>query len=111
MAPHPLDLLSLEETAIARNVVLQAHPKSVIHFREIYLQEPPKELLKKWLDAEHKRNVDADAPRPPREALCQYDVVESDRIPKFHESVVNIGNKKETSQVVVSSQHHASLTL
>ena len=111
MAPHPLDQLSLEETAVARNVVLQAHPNSVVQFREIFLQEPPKELLKRFLDTEHKRNGDADVPRPPREALCQYDVVGSSKFTKFHESVVDIENKNERSQVIVSSQHHASLTM
>lgn len=110
MGPHPLDQLSLEETAVARNVVLAAHPNSVVQFREIFLQEPPKELLKKFLDAEHKRHSDTDVPRPPREALCQYDVVGSSKLSKFHESVVDVENKKETSQVIVSSQHHASLT-
>lgn len=111
MEPHPLDQLSLEETAVARNVVLKAHPNSVVQFREIFLQEPPKELLKKFLDAEHKGNGDADGPRPPREALCQYDVVGSSKFSKFHESVVDVVNKKETSQVIVSSQYHTSLTM
>ena len=111
MAPHPLDQLSLEETAVARDVVLQAHPNSVVQFREIFLQEPPKELLKNFLGSERKRNGDADVPRPPREALCQYDVVGPSRFSKFHESVVDIENKKATSEVIVSSQHHASLTM
>ena len=113
MAPHPLDQLSLEETAVARNVVLQGHPNSVGQFREIFLQGPPKELLKKFLDAERKRNGDADVrvPRPPREALCQYDVLRSSKFTEFHESVVDIENKKESSRVIVSNQHHASLTL
>ena len=111
MAPHPLDQLSLEETAVAREVVLEAHPNSVIQFREIFLQEAPKALLKKFLDSERKRNGDADVARPPREALFQYDVVGSSKFSKFHESVVDIENKKETSEVIVSSQHHASLTM
>ena len=111
MAPHPLDQLSLEETAVARNVVLQGHPNSVIQIREIFLQEPPTELLEKFLDAERKRNGDADVPRPPREALCQYDVLGSSKITEFHGSVVDIENKKKSSQVIVSNQHHASLSM
>ena len=111
MSPHPLDQLSLEETAIARNVVLQGHSNSVVHFREIFLQEPPKELLRPFLDAERRGDGDADTPRPLREALCQYDVVGSSKVPEFHESIVNVENKNESSQVIVSSQHHASLTL
>ena len=111
MAPHPLDQLSLEETSVARNVDLQAYPNSVVQFREILLQEPPRELLKKLLAAERKRNDNVDVLRPPRQALCQYDVVGSSKFPYFHESIVDIENMKETSQVVVSSQHHASLTM
>jgi len=111
MVPHPLDQLSLAETTVARNVILEAHPDSIVQFREIFLQEPPKELLRRFLDVEHNRKVDGDIPRPPRQALCQYDVVGKSKIPQFHESVVDIDNKKETSQVVVSSQHHASLTM
>ena len=111
MAPHPLDQLSSEETAVARNVVLQAHPNSVVQFREIFLQEPPKELLKNFLNAERRKIGNADVPRPPREALCQYDVVGSSKLTNFHESIVDIENKNERSQVIVSSQHHASLTM
>ena len=111
MAPHPLDQLSLEETAVARDVILQAHPNSVIHFREIFLQEPRKGLLKKFLDAERIGNMDAYVPRPPREALCQYDVMESSKFSRFHESIVDIAKQKESSEVIVSSQHHASLTM
>lgn len=111
MAPHPLDQLSLDETTVARNVVLQGHPNSVVQFREIFLKEPPKELLKKFLDAERRSNGDADVARPPREALCQYDVVRSSKIPQFHESIVDVKNKREISQAIVSSQHHASLTM
>ena len=111
MAPHPLDQLSPEETAVARNAVLQGHPNSVIQFREIFLQEPPTELLEKFLEAEHKRNGDADVPRPPREALCQYDVLGSSKITELHESVVDVENKKDSSQVIVSNQHHASLAM
>lgn len=81
MAPHPLDQLSLEETSVARNVDLQAYPNSVVQFREILLQEPPRELLKKLLAAERKRNDNVDVLRPPRQALCQYDVVGSSKFP------------------------------
>jgi primary-amine oxidase len=50
MAIHPLKTLSVEETRTARDVVLSSHPNVVVDFREIYLQEPEKELMKQYLN-------------------------------------------------------------
>ena len=88
MAPsHPLSILSIEETNLAREIVLAHHDKEVIDFREIFLQEPA------------------------RLAKCQYDVIGSDRIPSYHESVVDIGSKKRTKHEVIGKEHQAALTL
>lgn len=96
MAPHPLDILSVDETNVARDAILSMHPDVVVDFREIYLQEPAKEELKKFLDLEHSAHLSSTSPRPKRLAKCQYDVVGADRVPEYHESVfcrwsVNIG--------------------
>ena len=111
MAPHPLDILSVEETAVTRAVILAVHPDVVVDFREIYLQEPPKEELKEFLAAEHNDQLHTLKRRPARQALCQYDIIGSDRAPQFLESIVNLEKKEEVSRVVVSNKHHASLTL
>lgn len=108
---HPLAILSEGETNLARDVVKATHPNTVIDFREIYLQEPPKAQLLEFLAVEHGGRLSPTTPRPPRLALCQYDVIGSDRIPQFHESVVDVVARSRIKHTVVGKQHHASLTL
>lgn len=111
MLPHPLAILSEEETNIARNVIIAQHPNTVIDFREIYLSEPPKAQLLEFLALEHSGRLSPTSPRPPRLALCQYDVIGNDRIPSFEESVVDVGTRQRVQHRVVGKEHHASLTL
>ncbi|KAG9769431.1 Copper amine oxidase 1 [Exophiala dermatitidis] len=108
MAPHPLDILSVEETNKARDIVASLHPDTVLSFREIYLEEPAKKDLIDFLAAEH---AGRDAPRPPRTALVQYDVIGADRIPQYHESIIDLDKNKRVSHVEVDKSQHASLTL
>jgi primary-amine oxidase len=108
---HPLAILSEAETNLARDVVKAAHPNTVIDFREIFLQEPPKTQLVEFLALEHAGRLSPTTPRPPRLALCQYDVIGADRIPQFHESVVDVVSRTRVKHTVVGKQHHASLTL
>lgn len=70
---HPLAILSEAETNLARDVVKAAHPKTVIDFREIYLQEPPKKQLLDFLAIEHAGRLSPTTPRPPRLALAVSD--------------------------------------
>lgn len=108
---HPLAILSEAETNLARDVVKAAHPNTVIDFREIFLQEPPKARLVEFLALEHACHLSPTTPRPPRLALCQYHVIGADRIPQFHESVVDVVSRIRMKHTVVGKQHHASLTL
>lgn len=109
MAPHPLDILTASETNKARDIVAGLHPDTVINFREIYLEEPPKKQLIKFLTAEH---AGEDAPRPARAALVQYDTIGKDGIPHFNEAVVDLEQGKRLKHAVVDDQvHHAGLTL
>ncbi|KAJ9603955.1 hypothetical protein H2200_011477 [Cladophialophora chaetospira] len=108
MSPHPLDILSAAETNAARDLILSLHPNAVLSFREIFLEEPPKQQLIQFLTVEHAGKT---APAPTRRALVQYDVIGSDRVPEFHESVINLDAQKRESQTVVDKSHHASLTL
>lgn len=108
---HPLAILSEAETNLARDVVKAAHPDTVIDFREIFLQEPPKAQLLEFLALEHAGRLSPTTPRPPRLALCQYDVIGADRIPQFHESVVDVVSRSRVKHTVVGKEHHASLTL
>lgn len=113
MAPHPFKTLNIEETRIARDVVLAQHPDVVVDFREIFLQEPAKEGMKQFLDLEHssKPGQSPTSKRPSRLAKCQYDIIGSDKIPEYHESVVDIGLKKRVRHEVIGKEHQASLTL
>ncbi|KAL2867330.1 putative copper amine oxidase [Aspergillus lucknowensis] len=111
MNPHPLTILSEEEINLARDVVVAQHPNTVIDFREIYLREPPKDQLLEFLALEHSGSLSPTTRRPPRLALCQYDVIGSDRVPSYEESVVDVVARKSVKHHVVGKEHHAALTL
>jgi primary-amine oxidase len=110
---HPFKTLSVEETRIARDVVLSLHPKVVVDFREIFLQEPEKELMKQYLDLEHgaQPGQSPNSKRPPRLAKCQYDVIGSDKIPEYQEAIVDVELRKRVRHEVVGKEKQASLTL
>ncbi|KAK5064747.1 hypothetical protein LTR84_000581 [Exophiala bonariae] len=109
MAPHPLDILTLDETNRARDIVASLHQDSVLSFREIYLEEPPKSQLVEFLVAEH---AGKSSTPPARTALVQYDVIGSDRIPRYNEAIIDLDQGKRIKHVVVDSKtHHAGLTL
>lgn len=110
MYPHPLSILSEQETNIARTTIITAHPDTVIDFRQIYLYEPPKAQLREFLALEHSGRLSPTSPRPPRLALCQYDVIGADRVPSFHESLVDVALGKRVKHQVVGKEYHASLT-
>lgn len=111
MQPHPLSSLSEQEINLARSTIIAAHPDTVIDFREIYLHEPPKAQLREFLALEHSGRLSPTSPRPARLARCQYDVIGVDRVPSFHESVVDVVSGKRVKHQVVGKQHHASLKL
>jgi primary-amine oxidase len=113
MTPHPFKILSVEEVRIARDTVLSLHKDTVVDFREIYLQEPAKELMKQYLDAEHAANPEQSpaSKRPSRLAKCQYDVIGSDKVPEYHESVIDTEQKTRVRHEIVGKEKQASLTL
>jgi primary-amine oxidase len=51
---HPLQIISATEIQRARDVVLDKHDNEVVNFREIFLQEPLKAELIRFLDLEHR---------------------------------------------------------
>ncbi|KAH8664392.1 copper amine oxidase [Xylariales sp. PMI_506] len=109
--PHPLKQLSVEETNAARDIILGYHEGTVIEFREIFLHEPPKTELVKFLDLEHEGRVTPQTPRPDRLAKVQYDVITAGgKAPEFHESIVDLGKSQRVSHKIVSSDHQAALT-
>ena len=110
--PHPLDQLSVFESDLAREVILQARGSNVaIQFRSITLAEPPKKELTQFLDLEHSRRLTAHTPRPARLAKVEYDIVRADKDHQYIESWVDIEKRKEVEQRVVDKVHQAALTL
>ncbi len=108
---HPLDQLTLSETSIARETILHAREQSVIEFRSIFLEEPPKAELVAFLDAEHGGSLSSRTQRPARVARVQYDLVRSDKSHEYAESLVDLEARKETLHRVVDKMHQPSLTM
>ncbi|PQE33946.1 Copper amine oxidase 1 protein [Rutstroemia sp. NJR-2017a WRK4] len=109
--PHPLAQLSVEEAHRARDVVLRLHAKAIIDFRTISLEEPAKAELSKFLEAEHNGTFTSSTPLPKRVARVTYDIIGNNRIPQYYESLIDIEESAEISCELVSTAHHASLTL
>ena len=109
--PHPLDQLSICESDSARQAILNARgPNVTIHFRSIYLEEPPKKELSLFLDLEHAGRLTAHSPRPARIARVQYDVVKADKKHEYTESMVDVVSLKELAHRVIDKRHQAALT-
>ncbi|KAI9871407.1 MAG: hypothetical protein M1830_002949, partial [Pleopsidium flavum] len=109
--PHPLDQLTVNETKVARETVLNARGNSIIEFRAIALEEPPKAEVLAFLDAEHSGSLSSKTERPTRLARVQYDVVHADKSHEYTESVVDIEARWETLHRVVDKMHQPSLTM
>jgi primary-amine oxidase len=109
--PHPLEQLSLDKCSRVRQVVLNSSRDSVVDFRTISLEEPAKSQLQAFLGIEHSGSLQDDTPRPARLARVQYDLCGSDKIPRYHEAVVDVGKEVQVSDEVIDTAYHASLTL
>jgi primary-amine oxidase len=110
-APHPLDQLSVAESDVARQGVLEARGAEVaLNFRSIALEEPPKEELINFLELEHAGSLTAPTARPARLAKVQYDVVRGDRSHEYTESLIDVHSGREVSQRVVDKIYQAALT-
>ncbi|PVH72875.1 hypothetical protein DL98DRAFT_520269 [Cadophora sp. DSE1049] len=109
--PHPLIPLSIEESHRARDIVLGSHKSSIIDFRAISLEEPPKAELQPFLDLENAGELQLSTPRPARLARANYDVIGRDKIAKYCESLIDVQKGTIISQTVVEKPAHAALTL
>lgn len=113
MAPHPFKSISPDEIRVARDVIRSLYKDSLINFREIFIQEPNKEAMKQFLELEHaaKPGHSAATKRPPRLAKVQYDVIGSDKIPQYNESVVDVEQKKRVRHQSFPKDIQSSLAL
>lgn len=109
--PHPLLPLSVVETNTVRNVVRAAHPQAVLKFRVIYLEEPPKAVLSRFLDLEHAGGLTASTPRPPRLARVHFDTALGGKPPLSHEALVDVKTRRITSIESVRADAQAAFTL
>lgn len=107
---HPLQSISATEIQSARDVVLAFHDKDVISFREVFIQEPRKAELSRFLDAEHSGLISTSA-IPSRLAKCQYDVIGADKIPYYHEATVDIKAFTVLEHEVIGKGLQPALTL
>ncbi|GAO14022.1 uncharacterized protein UV8b_01895 [Ustilaginoidea virens] len=74
-APHPLSQLSAEEFTRARDIVVKLYASAqTLYFRQICREEPTKESLIPYLEAEHAGTLTAETPRPARHARVEYDL-------------------------------------
>lgn len=108
---HPLHSISAAEIETARNAVLAFHDKDVISFREVFIQEPRKAELSRYLDAEHSGKLSSASASPSRLAKCQYDVIGADKIPYYHEATVEIKAGKVLEHEVIGKGSQPALTL
>lgn len=109
--PHPLSALSLDETNLARDIILQSHPGQPVLFRVTYLWEPAKEELIPFLELEHSGQLTDESPRPARCAQVHYDVVDGTQKVQYHEAVVDLNARSIIDAQVVSDEHQPSLTM
>jgi primary-amine oxidase len=109
--PHPLLPLNIGESHYARHIVRSNHAQSIIDFRTISLEEPPKSELQPFLELENNGLLSPNTPRPARVARVTYDVIDSDKVAKYYESLVDIRKGKAISSEIVEKPAHAALTL
>ena len=110
-SPHPLQMLSVQETEKARDIVLANHPDHVIEFRQVDLKEPCKKDLVSFLQVEHEGKLSPTTPRPPRMAKCHYDIIATDKTIHYHESIIDLEHGKLVEKIVVGKEFCPSLTL
>jgi primary-amine oxidase len=88
-----------------------SNPDVLINFREIFLAEPRKHELIRYLTIEHSGELDVNTSTPARHAKCLYDVILPSKATEYHESTVDISSRSVTETAVIDVKQHASLTL
>jgi primary-amine oxidase len=71
MAPHPFADLTSKEVTKSRHLVQALHPRVLLSFKAITLEEPDKDRMVEFLEAEHTAGLNTVA-SPPRVAYCAY---------------------------------------
>ncbi|KAF4124381.1 primary-amine oxidase [Geosmithia morbida] len=99
--PHPLAPLSEAEFQKTRDIVRALHgPDTSILFRAILLDEPAKDILVPYLEAEHAGKLDGSVPVPPRQVLVEHDLITPPANHQYIRTVVNVDKAEVVSQKV-----------
>ncbi|KAI9826484.1 MAG: hypothetical protein M1819_007333 [Sarea resinae] len=87
--PHPLDPATAKELTIASDVIKKAYGGDVLlHFKAAGLEEPPKALMVRYLEAEH---AGLNSPLVPR---CIFIMWYIKRTPRLFEAIVDVGTRE-----------------
>jgi primary-amine oxidase len=101
---HPLDPLTPAEITTAAAILRSSYPAdSLIHFKTVTLDEPAKEYVVPFLEAEHKGSVSL--PTVPRTAYILYVMVNTN---KTFEAIVDFTSGKLVSNVEIPEDCHAA---
>lgn len=110
MPQHPLSQLTSNEVDVAREVIKKDR-QSLILFRNVFVVEPPKAELVKFLAAEHAGTVSESTPRPHRQARVQYDIIGQDKSHEYFESIVDLSSQTEISKRTVEKGRQQGFTV
>ncbi|KAH7376964.1 copper amine oxidase [Plectosphaerella cucumerina] len=110
MSVHPLAPLDSAEFEKARAAVVKLHGGDTrLFFRCIYLREPVKPQLAPFLELEHAGKLTEETPRPPRQAIVQYDVIEhSSKTSKYTTSIITLDTGEEVTRETAHQKQQTS---
>lgn len=109
--PHPLRELTESEILVAREVIIQHVGSSdAIFFRTIHLNEPAKDELLPFLQAEHDGTLTDQTPQPARLAFVEYDKIQAGRV-EFTQAKVNVQLEKLLSSNAVKPSAQPAFTV
>ncbi|KAI9894915.1 MAG: hypothetical protein M1814_000135 [Vezdaea aestivalis] len=109
MDPHPLVQLTVEEHEAARQALLSSYPDDLLQFRSLFLEEPPKAQLQRFLEAEREGSTRLQ--HPPRVARVQYDVVHKNGAHDYSEALIDVASAEVTWRQIVDSDYQPSFTM
>jgi primary-amine oxidase len=109
--PHPLKELTEADILIAREVIISHVGSSdAIFFRTIHLNEPLKNDLLPFLQAEHDGTLSEETPRPARIAFVEYDKVQPGKV-EFTQAKVDVQSKKLLTNDVMKPTAQPAFTV
>ncbi|WVQ72852.1 hypothetical protein IAR50_002413 [Cryptococcus sp. DSM 104548] len=101
-APHPLDPASAQELATAIDIIKALYDVP-IHFKVAGLEEPPKEVMKKYLTAEHAGTpID-----PPNRTIFMMYYIKN--TPRLFEAIIDVTERKITHHKEMPRTHYAPI--